>query len=87
MCVCVCVCVCVYFADISIQSTLHNRAEAQMFAHPNNEGIWRKEKVLLLVGVEGHQQASTLTRKHTHGGCRLHTGRHATVDTNTRGGR
>lgn len=27
-----------------------------MFAHPNNEGIWRKETALLLVGVEGHQQ-------------------------------
>lgn len=52
-----------------------------MFAHPNNEGIWRKEKVLLLVGVEGHQlldnthmkdagytQADTLQWTQTHTG-------------------
>lgn len=62
----------VYFADISIQSTRHNRSEAEMFAHPNNEGIRRKKKVLLL--VEGHQQPENT---------RMNMGSHATVGTNT----
>lgn len=55
-CLCLASFIAVYFAVISIQSTLHNRSEAEMFAHPNNEGIWRKQKVLLLVRVEGHKQ-------------------------------
>lgn len=45
----------VYFSDISIQSTIPNKAVAQMFAHPNNERIWRKEKELLLAEVKGNQ--------------------------------
>lgn len=70
----------IYFLIFPFRARLHNGAEAQMFAHPNNEGIWEKEKVLLSVRMEGHQLPD---KKNTHKGCRIHTGRHATVDTNT----
>lgn len=50
-----------------------------MFVHPNNEGIWGKEKVLLLVRTEGHQLADKTGMEDG----RIHTGGHAPLDTNT----
>lgn len=71
----------IVFSGISVQSTLHNRAEAQIVAHTNNEGIWRTEKVILLQAVKGHQLLDNTrikdagytwtyysVRKHTHTG-------------------
>lgn len=43
------------------------RAEAQMFAHTNNEGIWGRKHCFLLVGVEGHQLPDNTHLKDT--GC------------------
>lgn len=62
----------VNFASIFIQRSRHNGAQAQMFAHPNNEGIFEEgERVI----VSGSGRTA----------CASWTGRHATVDANTHG--